>query len=385
MLELAFTIADGLEYVRTGLKQGVSVDEIAPRFSFFFGIGMNFFMEIAKLRAARKLWATLVQEKFSPKNVQSLMLRTHCQTSGWSLTQQDAYNNVVRTTIEAMAAVLGGTQSLHTNALDEAIGLPTPFSARIARNTQLIIQEETGIPATVDPLGGSYLIESLTAQLEQKALAIIQEVEAMGGMAKAVATGMPKHRIAKSATQRQANIDSGAETIVGVNKYPPSSNTESEVPVLTVDNAAVRTSQVERLNQIKKTRDPVAAKQALDALTAAARIEQPSAATNLLALSINAARARCTVGEISSALEEVWGRYRPTDTMVQGTYLETYGGEQNEVKAVTDLVSQFAKEHGRRPRLVIWREVSLYRVDNSYAFFNSSRTVDIYLDCWLQN
>ncbi|KAN0029902.1 hypothetical protein ACTA71_008040 [Dictyostelium dimigraforme] len=345
-LELGFTLADGLEYVRCGVSGGVSVDQIAPRFSFFFGIGMNFYLEIAKLRAARRLWSKLVKEKFNPKDEKSLLLRTHCQTSGWSLTEQDPYNNVIRTTVEAMSAVLGGTQSLHTNALDEAIGLPTTFSARIARNTQLILQEETGIPRIVDPWAGSYAMESLTNELEKKALEIIQEVEKMGGMAKAVTEGLPKRRIEESAASRQARIDSGIETIVGVNKYKLKE--EEKLDILSIDNKKVKEAQIDRLKRIKATRNSEEAKKCLEALTEAAKTGKG----NLLELSINAARARCTVGEISDALEVVYGRYVPTHSLASGAYKSAYG-KTDEIDAVIDAVKKFTKEQGRPPRILV--------------------------------
>lgn len=359
-LELAYTIADGLEYVRCGMQAGVSVDDFAPRLSFFFGIGMNFYMEIAKLRAARKLWAKLMKEKFNPQNSRSLLLRTHCQTSGWSLTEQDPYNNVVRTTIEAMAAVLGGTQSLHTNALDEAIGLPTDFSAKIARNTQLIIAEETGIPYTVDPFGGSHAIEALTQQLCDKAEKIIAEVEELGGMTKAIETGMPKLRIEEAAALRQARIDSGKEVIVGVNKYASnaaagSSKSSSSaqpgnggVDVLVIDNSKVRESQIARLKATKAKRDEKKAKAALQALTDAAKTNTG----NLLALSIDAARARCTLGEISSALEDVYGRYAPRSAAVSGAYVSAFG-DRAELSRIEEKITQFANKYGRRPRILV--------------------------------
>src|SRR5690349_21496682 len=296
--ELAFTLADGLEYVRAALSRGLKVDEFAPRLSFFFAIGMNFFMEIAKLRAARVLWAQLMQQ-FAPQNPASLALRTHCQTSGVSLTEQDPHNNIIRTTIEALAAVLGGTQSLHTNSFDEALALPTPASARVARNTQLILAEESGIPNVVDPLGGSYYVESLTHAIAHAAWDLIQEVEAMGGMTKAVESGMPKLRIEESAARRQARIDRGEEVIVGVNKYK--SAAADKVDILDIDNTKVREQQVARLQQIRKTRDQKRVQAALDALTEAAK----SGHGNLLALAVEATRARATVGEISDALEKV--------------------------------------------------------------------------------
>ncbi|KAI9357281.1 methylmalonyl coenzyme A mutase-like protein [Zopfochytrium polystomum] len=345
-LELAFTISDGLEYIRTGIKAGMTVDEFAPRLSFFFAIGMNFYMEIAKLRAARRLWAHLVKEKFQPKSQKSLLLRTHCQTSGWSLTEQDAYNNVIRTTIEAMAATLGGTQSLHTNALDEAIGLPTEFSARIARNTQIILQEEAYIPRVADPWGGSYMMESLTNDLYDTALKIIEDVETMGGMAKAVASGMPKLRIEESAAKRQARIDSGREVIVGVNKYIVKD--EEKVDVLAIDNTAVRNSQVAKIKALKENRDPVKAEACLEALRECAKSNKG----NLLALSIDAARARCTVGEISFALESVWGRHNPTIRVISGAYKSEYG-ERDEITATLEKVEEFAKKAGRRPRILV--------------------------------
>jgi methylmalonyl-CoA mutase len=345
-LELAFTLADGLEYVRCGTQAGVSVDQIAPRFSFFFGIGMNFYMEIAKLRAARRLWATLVKEKFQPKDVRSLMLRTHCQTSGWSLTEQDPYNNVIRTTVEAMAAVLGGTQSLHTNALDEAVALPTEFSARIARNTQLILQEEAHIPKIIDPWAGSYAMESLTDMLEQNARKIIDEVESMGGMSKAVSEGMPKRRIEESAAKRQARIDSGEETIVGVNKYQPKS-TEG-IEIRQIDNTAVRNAQIARIEKVKGSRNKADVEKALAALTEAAR----NKSGNLLELAINAARLRATVGEISDALETVYGRFAPTYSLATGAYSKSHG-QQTEIYKIQAAVKAFAEKEGRPPRILV--------------------------------
>ncbi|MEM8588294.1 MAG: methylmalonyl-CoA mutase [Pseudomonadota bacterium] len=344
--ELAFTLADGLEYVRAAASQGVEVDRFAPRLSFFFGIGMNFFMEVAKLRAARLLWAELMAQHFSPSDSRSLMLRTHCQTSGVSLTEHDPYNNVVRTTIEALAAVLGGTQSLHTNAFDEALGLPTPFSARIARNTQLILAEETGITNVVDPLGGSYYLEALTQELADAARALIDEVEALGGMTKAVASGMPKLRIEAAATRKQARIDRGEETIVGVNKYRP--ETPDTVEVLDIDNTEVRRNQIQRLEKIKANRDPQAVEKALAALTDAAR----SGDGNLLALSIEAARQRATVGEISDAMEKVYGRHRAEIKSVSGVYAKAYEGDEGFRRILAE-VEAFAEEEGRRPRLLV--------------------------------
>ncbi|MGQ9365926.1 methylmalonyl-CoA mutase [Azospirillum sp. A39] len=344
--ELAFTIADGLEYVRAAMSKGLAVDKFAPRLSFFFAIGMNFFMEVAKLRAARLLWARLMKEKFAPKDARSLALRTHCQTSGVSLTEQDPYNNVVRTTIEAMAAVLGGTQSLHTNAFDEALGLPTKFSARIARNTQLIIAEETGIPHVVDPLGGSYYVEHLTHSLAAAALELIGKVEEMGGMTKAVDSGMPKLLIEEAAARRQARIDRGEEAIVGVNKYRPE-NPEM-VDVLDIDNTAVREAQIARLGRVRAGRDEAACRAALDALTKAAA----DRSGNLLALSVEATRARATVGEISAALEKVFTRHVAQIRSVSGVYGAAYEGDEA-FKAIQTDIEAFAEEEGRRPRILV--------------------------------
>ncbi|MFL0810281.1 MAG: methylmalonyl-CoA mutase [Agarilytica sp.] len=344
--ELAFTIADGIEYVRTAVNNGLNVDKFAPRLSFFFAIGMNFFMEIAKLRAARILWATLMKEKFNPQNDKSLMLRTHCQTSGVSLTAKDPYNNVMRTTIEAMSAVLGGTQSLHTNALDEALALPTDFSARIARNTQLVIQEETGITNVVDPLAGSYYVESLTDQLVKEARKIIDEVEDMGGMTKAVESGMPKLRIEQAAALRQARIDRGEEVIVGVNKYKLEN--EPEVDVLDIDNSAVRESQVARLKDIRASRDTATCEATLTALSDAAQ----SGEGNLLTLAIDAARARATVGEISDALEKHWGRHKAETRTISGVYGSAYEGDED-FALIQQQVVEFAETNGRRPRILV--------------------------------
>ncbi|MGB2041090.1 MAG: methylmalonyl-CoA mutase [Porticoccaceae bacterium] len=344
--ELAYTIADGIEYVRTAINSGMDVDKFAPRLSFFFAIGMNFFMEIAKLRAARILWATLMEEKFAPKDDRSLVLRTHCQTSGVSLTSKDPYNNVMRTTIEAMSAVLGGTQSLHTNSFDEALALPTEFSARIARNTQLVIQEETGITNVVDPLAGSYYVESLTDELVKAAREVIDEVEALGGMTKAVETGLPKLRIEEAAAQRQARIDRGEEVIVGVNKYQL--EVEPEVDVLDIDNTAVRESQVARLKQVRSARDAQACEQALEALANAAETGEG----NLLALSVDAARARATVGEISDALESQWGRHKAQQRSISGVYGAAYQGDE-EFMSIKNKVESFAENHGRRPRMLV--------------------------------
>jgi methylmalonyl-CoA mutase len=343
--ELAFTLADGLEYVRAALKRGLDADEFAPRLSFFFSIGMNFFMEIAKLRAARLLWARIMSG-FNPKNPMSLALRTHCQTSGVSLTEQDPYNNIVRTTIEAMAAVLGGTQSLHTNSFDEALALPTPFSARIARNTQLIIAEETGIPKVIDPLGGSFYVEALTDSLANEAMKLIAEVEELGGMTKAVESGMPKLRIEESAARKQARVDRGEEAVVGVNKYQPEE--PEHVDILVIDNTKVRETQIARLERIRRTRDEKACAKALEALTDAAKSGQG----NLLALSITATRARASVGEISLALEKVFTRYRATVQSVSGVYAAEYAGDA-EFARIQSEVASFAEQEGRRPRMLV--------------------------------
>jgi methylmalonyl-CoA mutase len=344
--ELAFTIADGIEYVRAAMEKGMDVDKFAPRLSFFFAIGMNFFMEIAKLRAARILWASLMKEKFAPKDAKSLMLRTHCQTSGVSLTSKDPYNNIMRTTIEAMSAVLGGTQSLHTNAFDEALALPTDFSARIARNTQLVIQEETGITNVVDPLAGSYYIETLTNQLVTEARKIIDEVEEMGGMTRAVESGMPKLRIEEAAAQKQARIDRKEEIIVGVNRYVL--DKEPDVEVLDIDNTAVRLSQIARLEKVRASRDETACQAALDALTAAAE----SGEGNLLAYAVDAARARATVGEISDAMEKIYGRHRAEQRTISGVYGAAYEGDEA-FGTIQKAVEKFAADHGRRPRMLV--------------------------------
>ncbi len=343
--ELAFTIADGLEYARAALASGLKIDDFAPRLSFFFAIGMNFFMEVSKLRAARVLWAR-VMKQFDPQNPQSLMLRTHCQTSGVSLTEQDPYNNVIRTAYEAMAAVLGGTQSLHTNALDEAIALPTDFSARVARNTQLILAEETGVPNVIDPLGGSYYVESLTNSLVEDAWAIIQEVEALGGMTKAVESGMPKLQIEESAARRQARVDRGEETIVGVNKYALEKD-DSNIEILDVDNTEVLRQQVARLEKIRSTRDEAACQSALDALTKGAEGD-----ANLLDLCVNAARARATVGEISDAMEKVFTRHRAEIKSISGVYGSAYEGDEGFQKIQKD-IEAFESEQGRRPRMLV--------------------------------
>jgi len=345
-LELAFTLADGLEYVRAALSKGLDVDDFAGRLSFFFAIGMSFFMEVAKLRAARLLWATLMQKHFQPKKQNSLMLRTHCQTSGASLTAQDPFNNVIRTTVEAMAAVFGGTQSLHTNSFDEALALPTDASARVARNTQLILQLETGIPKVVDPWAGSYFMESLTHALAQKALGLIDEVEAMGGMTKAIEAGMPKLRIEETAARRQARVDRGEDVIVGVNKYQLPE--EPPIDLREIDNTAVREAQVKRLERIRATRDAGKVRTTLDALTHAAE----SGKGNLLALAVEAARARATVGEISGALEKVWGRYHAQIRAISGVYGGQFGDDA-EWGALRGDVERFAAEHGRRPRMLV--------------------------------
>ncbi|MEZ0608612.1 methylmalonyl-CoA mutase [Fibrella sp. WM1] len=374
-LELAYTLADGLEYIRTGLAAGMSIDQFAPRLSFFWGIGVNHFMEIAKMRAGRVLWASLVQQ-FGPKNAKSLALRTHCQTSGYSLTEQDPFNNVARTTIEALAAVLGGTQSLHTNSLDEAIALPTDFSARIARNTQLYLQHETDVTRAVDPWGGSYYVEYLTNELIDKASALIDEVEQLGGMTKAIDTGLPKLRIEEAAARKQARIDSGRDVIVGVNKYR--AQTETDIELLEVDNQAVRTSQIERLRQVRATRDQAKVQAALTALTAAADPtpvpspgnqgrgeargestplpwfsgEGTGVGSNLLALAIEAARHRATLGEISDALEVVFGRHKATIRAVSGVYQAEVSDDEN-FRLAREMANRFAEEEGRRPRMLV--------------------------------
>ncbi|HET9428868.1 MAG TPA: methylmalonyl-CoA mutase [Allosphingosinicella sp.] len=342
--ELAFTLADGMEYVRAAQAKGLDVDHFAPRLSFFFGIGMNFFMEVAKLRAARLLWHRIM-DGFGARNAKSKMLRTHCQTSGVSLTEQDPWNNVVRTTVEAMAAVLGGTQSLHTNSFDEAIALPTDFSARIARNTQLILAEESGIPNVADPLGGSYYVEALTAELADKAWALIEEVESLGGMTKAVAEGMPKRRIEEAAAARAARVDRGETVIVGVNRY----RLEEEAPldILQIDNARVRADQIARIERVRADRDESAAQAALDALRDGAE-----GSHNLLALAIDAAKARCTLGEISSALEDVFGRYGTTPVPVSGIYGGAYQGDP-QWKRAQEGVATIERRLGRRPRMLV--------------------------------
>ena len=344
-LEMAFTLADGKEYVKTAMAKGLDVDAFAGRLSFFWAVGMNFYLEIAKMRAARLLWARIMKD-FGAKNPKSLMLRTHSQTSGWSLTEQDPYNNVVRTTIEAMAAVFGGTQSLHTNSFDEAIALPTEFSSRIARNTQLIIQEETHITSVVDPWAGSYMMEKLTQDMADKAWAIIEEVDAMGGMTKAVDSGWAKLKIEASAAEKQARIDSGKDVIVGVNKYKLAK--EDPVDILEVDNVKVRESQVARLAQIRAARDSAAVQRALDALTAAAQ----SGEGNLLDLAIQAVRLRATVGEVSDALEKVFGRHRADTQKVTGVYAQAYDSAEGWAQLQQE-ISEFAQAEGRRPRVMI--------------------------------
>ncbi len=344
-IELAYTLADGLEYIKTGLKAGLKIDDFAPRLSFFWAIGMNHFMEIAKMRAARMLWAKIVKQ-FNPQKEKSMALRTHCQTSGWSLTEQDPFNNVARTCVEALAAAMGHTQSLHTNALDEAIALPTDFSARIARNTQLILQSETDICKTVDPWGGSYYVEYLTEQIAQKAWTLIEEVEQLGGMAKAIETGIPKMRIEEAAAKKQARIDSGKEIIVGVNNYITTDN--ADIEILEVDNTKVREQQIERLNKLKAERDNEAVNNALQALTEAAQTGKG----NLLALSINAARVRATLGEISDALEKVYGRYRATIKSIGGVYSKEIAMDKNFLEA-REKSDAFADLEGRRPRIMV--------------------------------
>jgi methylmalonyl-CoA mutase len=345
-LELAFTLADGKEYVKTALAKGLDVDEFAGRLSFFWAIGMNFYLEIAKMRAARLLWWRIMSG-FNAKNPKSLMLRTHCQTSGWSLAEQDPYNNVVRTTIEAMAAVFGGTQSLHTNGLDEAIALPTEFSARIARNTQLIIQEETHITSVVDPWAGSYMMEKLTQDMADAAWKIIEEVDAMGGMVKAVDSGWAKLKIEASATEKQARIDSRQDVIVGVNKYKLA--TEDAIDTLNIDNVAVRENQVARLKAIRASRDSAAVQVALDALTECAG---NPASGNLLDLAIRAMRVRATVGEVSDALEKVWGRHRADTQKVTGVYAAAYDSAEGWAQLQQEIAA-FAEAEGRRPRVMI--------------------------------
>ena len=344
-IELAYTLADGLEYIRTGLNAGMDIDTFAPRLSFFWGIGMNHFMEIAKMRSARMIWAKLVKQ-FNPKNPKSLALRTHCQTSGWSLTEQDPFNNVTRTCVEAMAAVFGGTQSLHTNALDEAIALPTDFSARIARNTQIYLQKETEITRVVDPWGGSYYLEKLTEEITHKAWILLKEIEELGGMAKAIETGIPKMRIEEAAARKQARIDGGKDQIIGVNSYRLEK--EAIIETLEVDNTSVREAQIKRLNKIRSTRDTQAVKKILNDLTHECR----SGKRNLLALAIEAARCRATLGEISDACEEVFGRYQAKIRSITGVYSMEIDNDKSFKKA-KELADKFAELEGRRPRIMV--------------------------------
>jgi len=344
-LELAYTLADGKEYIKTAISAGLNIDQFAPRLSFFWGIGMNFYMEIAKMRAARLLWAEIV-EAFGPNNPKSSMLRTHCQTSGWSLTEQDPYNNIVRTTIEAMAAVFGGTQSLHTNALDEAIALPSDFAARIARNTQLILQEETGIGQVIDPWGGSYMMESLTQEIADKARELIAEIDELGGMANAIESGIPKLRIEEAAAKKQARIDRGEDVIVGVNKYKV--ETHDAVDVLEIDNEQVRESQLARLAAIRASRDQTAIDEILEQLTEAAKTGEG----NLLALAIEATRRRATVGEISDALEAEFGRFVAHAQTVSGVYGAAYENDADWKQIEVD-IDGFVEQHGRRPRMLV--------------------------------
>ena len=344
--ELAYTLADGIEYVRTAVDRGLEIDHFAPRLSFFFGIGMNFFMEVAKLRAARLLWTQLIKEKFNPSDPRSLMLRTHCQTSGVSLTSEDPYNNIIRTTIEALAAVFGGTQSLHTNSFDEALALPTDFSAHIARNTQLIMREEAGINHVVDPLGGSYYVESLTASLAAHARSLIDEVEDMGGMTQAIINGIPKLRIEESAARRQARIDLGEEVVVGVNRYQAPE--ETEVDILNIDNSEVLKTQIARLEAVRRDRDQQQCQQALEALQTAAGRQ----AANLLEYAVEAARSRATVGEISLALEAQFGRYQAQVRTISGVYGEAYQQDETFQQLRRD-VKAFADQVGRRPRILV--------------------------------
>ena len=344
-IELAYTLADGLEYLRTGIQAGLNIDDFAPRISFFWGVGMNHFMEIAKMRAARVLWAKLVK-RFDPRNPKSLALRAHAQTSGWSLSARDPYNNIVRTCVEALAAAFGHTQSLHTNALDEALALPTDFSARIARNTQIYLQKETGITRVIDPWAGSYYLERLTHELMKAAWSHIEEIERLGGMARAIETGIPKMRIEGAAARRQASIDSGKDVIVGVNAYVAAE--EPQIPVLAIDGAAVRASQIARLEQLKRDRDPVSVQQSLDRLEKCAASEDG----NLLECAVDAARRRATLGEISSVLEKVWGRYRAVTRTIAGVY-SAAGGDGDEFRTAQSMVAEFEQEEGRPPRILV--------------------------------
>jgi methylmalonyl-CoA mutase len=365
-LEMAFTIADGLEYIRTAVNEaGLKVDDVAPRLSFFWGIGMNYYMEIAKMRAARRLWATMVRKEFEPKNQKSLLLRTHCQTSGYTLTEAQPMNNIIRTTIEALAAVQGGTQSLHTNSYDEAVGLPTVQTARVARNTQLILQEETGVCDVADPWAGSYMMESLTDEISAKAMEIIQEVEDMGGMTKYIQSGMAKLRVEESATKKQGRIDSGQETVVGVNKYRLNEDEEKaeRTDVLQIENSVVREGQINRLEAIKAARDEPKAQEALAKLETSARLStntsQGSDPNNLMQLCIEAAALRCTLGEMSLAFENAWGRHVPSSAVVQGAYHSSFTGGSceeeglNEYKELLQQVEDFEKTEGRRPRILV--------------------------------
>ncbi len=350
-MELAYTLADGIEYIRTGIKAGLKIDEFAPRLSFFWGIGMNHFTEIAKMRAGRMLWAKLVKQ-FNPKNEKSLMLRTHSQTSGWSLTEQDPFNNVARTTIEAMAAVFGGTQSLHTNALDEAIALPTDFSARIARNTQIYLQQETHITKTVDPWAGSHVVEKLTQEIAEEAWKLIEEVEKLGGMTKAIEKGIPKMRIEEAAAKKQARIDSSQDVIVGVNKYRL--DHEDDLQILEVDNAKVRQQQMARLDQIRSSRDSKAVEKALEEIRIAAKkaIQNETNRGNLLALAVQAAKARATLGEISDAMESAFGRYKAKIQSFTGVYSKEIKNDES-FKRAQKMADEFALQEGRRPRIMV--------------------------------
>lgn len=344
-IELAYTLADGLEYVRTGLKAGIDIDKFAPRLSFFWAIGMNYYMEVAKMRAARRIWAQMMST-FNPKNPKTLALRTHSQTSGWSLTEQDPFNNVTRTLVEANAATMGHTQSLHTNALDEAIALPTDFSARIARNTQLFLQNETSMTKTIDPWGGSYYVEKLTDEITKSAWKLIEEIEDLGGMAKAIETGLPKMKVEEAAAKRQAKIDSKAETIIGVNKYRL--DEEEPIEILNIDNTLVRQSQIDRINKMKAERDDAEVKRHLARLTEAARTGEE----NLLAVAVDAARARATLGEISDAIEEVSGRHKAVIRSISGVYATNYSDE-HAIKEIKQMTDEFLENEGRRPRILV--------------------------------
>ncbi|PPA71349.1 methylmalonyl-CoA mutase [Jeotgalibacillus proteolyticus] len=344
-LELAYTLADGLEYIRTGLTAGINIDQFAPRLSFFWGIGMNYFMEVAKMRAARRMWAVLLKD-FNPQNPKSLALRTHSQTSGWSLTEQDPYNNVMRTLIEAHAAAMGHTQSLHTNALDEAIALPTDFSARIARNTQLFLQEEAGVTSVIDPWGGSYYVEALTGELMTKAWKHIEEIESLGGMTKAIETGFPKMKIEEAAAKRQAKIDSGSEVIIGVNKFRLEQ--EESIDILSIDNETVLKNQIKRIKKVREERDESLVTEKLDALTQGVQAGDG----NLLELAVNAARVRATIGEISDAIEKVHGRHRAVIRSISGVYSQSFA-QSEEIDRVKELTGEFLEAEGRRPRILI--------------------------------